>query len=259
MLSIRGPFSKGAYFSISLLSFLMLISIWWGLAVSGVIDKAFLPSPPEVIDRILIWALQEDLRTDLGISLYRVTAAFFLSVIFAIPLSLLIATFKPIQAFFEPMIEFARYLPAVAFVPLILLWVGIDESAKISLIWIGTFFQMVLLLADDFRAVPQSQIEAAQTMGATRSEILQLVIIKSALPAVVDSLRITLGWAWTYLVVAEMVAANSGVGYEILKAQRYLQTETIFAGILLIGLLGLLSDQLFRWYHRHLFPWLYSR
>lgn len=259
MFSIRGSLSRTSYLAISLTSFLLLLAFWVILSTSGSIDDAFLPSPLEVYQRALIWYSQEDLKADLGISLYRVSAAFFLSLVVAIPLSLLIGTFKPIQAFFEPVIEFSRYLPAVAFVPLIMLWVGIGENAKITVIWIGTFFQMVLLLADDFRSVPRSQIEAAQTMGASKAEILELIILKSALPAVVDSLRITLGWAWTYLVVAELVAANSGLGYQILKAQRYLQTDTIFAGILLIGLLGLLSDQLFRIYHKTLFPWLYSR
>jgi NitT/TauT family transport system permease protein len=135
--------------------------------------------------------------------------------------------------------------------------VGIGEASKITIIWIGTFFQMVLLLSEDVRRVPAAQIEAAETMGATRGEVLARILFRSALPNMVDTLRVTLGWAWTFLVVAELVAANSGIGYAILKAQRFLQTEKIFAGILLIGFLGLVMDQGFRFIHRRLFPWLY--
>jgi len=150
-------------------------------------------------------------------------------------------------------------MPAVAFIPLVMLWIGIDEGSKVAIIFIGTFFQMVLMVAEDVRRVPAAQIEAAQTMGATRTEIIQLVLLPSAKPALVDTLRITMGWAWTYLVVAELVAANSGLGYAILKAQRFLQTDKIFAGIILIGLIGLVTDQLFRLIHRKAFPWMHKK
>jgi NitT/TauT family transport system permease protein len=150
-------------------------------------------------------------------------------------------------------------MPAVAFIPLVMLWVGIDEPSKIAIIFIGTFFQMVLMVAEDVRRVPQAQIEAAQTLGATRGETIRLVLLPSAKPALVDTLRITMGWAWTYLVVAELVAANSGLGYAILKAQRFLQTDKIFAGIIIIGLIGLVTDQTFRWLHRVAFPWMHRK
>ena len=152
--------------------------------------------------------------------------------------------------------DFIRYMPAVAFVPLMMLWCGIGELSKVSIIFIGTFFQMVLMFADDVRKVPMQQIEAAQTMGGTRWEILCKVIFPSAAPALLTTCRITLGWAWTYLVVAELVAANSGLGYAVLKAQRFLQTDKIFAGLIVIGLLGLLQDQLLRALHQFLFPYL---
>ena len=182
-----------------------------------------------------------------------------LSALFALPLGLFIGTFRPVQALLEPLMEFVRYMPAVAFIPLVMIWVGIEESAKVAIIFIGTFFQMILMVAEDVRRVPTAQIEAAQTMGATRMEIIEQVLLPSAKPALVDTLRITLGFAWTYLVVAELVAANSGLGYAILKAQRFLQTDKIFAGIILIGLIGLLTDQLFRWLHRKAFPWAHLK
>ena len=159
----------------------------------------------------------------------------------------------------EPLTDFIRYMPAVAFIPLVMLWFGIDEGAKISIIFIGTFFQMVLMVAENVRMVPMAQIEAALTMGATKYELVKLVMAQSAKPAILDTLRITMGWAWTYLVVAELVAANSGLGYAILKAQRFLKTDTIFAGIIIIGVIGLAMDQGFRWLHRRWFPYAQAR
>lgn len=257
--TIRGGLSRGAYLMIALGSFALLVAGWWTLAASGWVDRVFLPAPTEVALRFQNWLLQDGLLDDISISIYRVSAGFLMATVMAVPLGLFIGSYAPVKAFFEPLMEFSRYLPAVAFVPLVLLWVGIGEASKVTVIWIGTFFQMVLMISDNVRSVPMAQIEAAQTLGAARSEILQLVIFKSALPGMVDTLRITLGWAWTYLVVAELVAANSGLGYAILKAQRFLQTDKIFVGILLIGVLGLLMDQLFRFLHRMAFPWLYGR
>jgi NitT/TauT family transport system permease protein len=140
-----------------------------------------------------------------------------------------------------------------------MLWVGIDESAKVSVIFAGTFFQMVLMIAEDIARIPNAPIEAARTMGATNGEVIKHVLIPAARPAMLDTLRATMGLAWTYLVVAELVAANSGLGFSILKAQRFLQTDKIFAGILLIGLVGLLTDQAFRWLHRRCFGWHHLR
>ncbi|AOV18347.1 nitrate transport permease nrtB [Acidihalobacter aeolianus] len=254
---MRGTLPRWQYVSIALFSFVLMLGSWWGLSDSGLVPQLFLPSPPEVLSRLQAWYAQGNLIADTEISIYRVTAGFVLSAVMAIPLGLYIGSYRPVQAFFEPMVEFARYLPAVAFVPLVLLWVGIGEGAKISIIWIGTFFQMVLMISENVRHVPTAQIEAAQTMGASRSEIVTRVIFRSAMPDIVDTLRVTLGWAWTYLVVAEMVAANSGLGYAILQAQRFLQTGKIFGGILLIGTIGLIMDQLFRFLHRRAFPWLH--
>ena len=257
--AIRGTLDRRLYVAISLASFALLLLGWWGLAASGWFDKMFLPSPGDTWDRFWLWLREEDLLADAYISSFRVLTGFLLSALIALPLGLLIGTYRPVQAFFEPMVEFSRYLPAVAFIPLVMLWVGIGEGSKITIIWIGTFFQMVLMVSEDVRRVPMAQIEAAQTMGATSGEILSLVVLKSAMPAITDTLRITLGWAWTYLVVAELVAANSGLGYAILKAQRYLLTDKIFVGILMIGVIGLVMDQLFRLLHRRLFPWMHSK
>ena len=257
--TVRAPITRRAYWVLALTGLIAPLLGWAMLAAWGGLDPTFLPAPASVLSKSWIWLTENDLMHDMGISIYRVVAGFVLSAVFALPLGLLIGSYRSVQALLEPLTDFIRYMPAVAFMPLAMLWIGIDEGSKIAIIFIGTFFQMVLMVAEDVRRVPAAQVEAAQTMGANRAELIEKVILPSAKPALLDTLRITMGWAWTYLVVAELVAANSGLGYAILRAQRFLQTDTIFAGIIVIGLIGLATDQAFRWLHRRAFPWLYLK
>lgn len=257
--TIRGWMSQRRYWTLAAVGLAVPLGFWFALSALGTVNQVFLPGPLEVARRVATWYSDGDLIGDVRISCYRVVAGWAISALIALPIGLMIGTYRVVQALLEPLTDFVRYMPAVAFIPLVMLWVGIDEGAKIAIIFIGTFFQMVLMMAEDVRRVPMAQIEAAQTMGATRLEIVEKVIIPSAKPALLDTLRITMGWAWTYLVVAELVAANSGLGYAIIKAQRFLQTDKIFAGIILIGIIGLAFDQCFRLVHRLAFPWLYAR
>jgi NitT/TauT family transport system permease protein len=257
--SPRKTIPAKAYWVLALVGLLLPLLGWSLLSASELVDPVFLPGPAKVATRVASWFSGDDLLGDVAISTWRVVAGWALSAAIALPLGLCIGSWRAVQALLEPLTDFVRYMPAVAFIPLVMLWVGIGEGAKVAIIFIGTFFQMVLMVAEDVRRVPMPQIEAAQTMGATTREVVEKVILPSAKPALLDTLRITMGWAWTYLVVAELVAANSGLGFSILKAQRFLQTDKIFAGILLIGFIGLGIDQLFRLAHRKAFPWLYLR
>jgi NitT/TauT family transport system permease protein len=259
LLAVRGDLGRREYWVLAAIGLVVPLLLWWAIAASGITTKTFMPGPIDVWERTIVWLTEDGLIQDMWISIYRVTAGWLLSALIALPLGVWIGAYRPVQALLEPLTDFIRYMPAVAFIPLVMLWVGIDESSKIAIIWIGTFFQMVLMFAEDVRRVPMTQIEAAQTMGASHAEIVNLVLIPSAKPALLDTLRVTMGWAWTYLVVAELVAANSGLGYAILRAQRFLQTDKIFAGIIIIGLIGLILDQLFRRLHRAAFPWLHKR
>lgn len=256
---VRGEISRRAFLEIAFGGFVALVLGWYAVTAAHWVDPVFLPGPGKVLGRAATWLIEDELMRDIRISVFRVTAGFLSAAVLAIPLGVCMGAYRPVQALFEPVMEFARYLPAVAFVPLVLLWVGIGEGAKISMIWIGTFFQVVLMVADEIRRVPVCLIDAAQTLGANQSEVVSRVLFRAALPGIVDTLRVTLGWAWTYLVVAELVASNSGLGYVILKAQRFLQTDKIFVGILIIGLLGLAMDQAFRLLHRRAFPWIYFK
>ncbi len=257
--SVRGDMPRAAKLALSVLGFLLPFIAWLALSHSGLMEEVFMPTPMKVLHSVLDWWADGDLVGDILVSMERIVGGFLLSAVIALPLGVMIGTFAPARALLEPLTDFSRYLPAVAFIPLIMLWVGIDESAKITVIFVGTFFQMVLMLAEDVARVPNAAIEAARTMGATHGEVVRLVILRAARPAMLDTLRSCMGLAWTYLVVAELVAANSGLGFAILKAQRFLHTDKIFAGILLIGLVGLVTDQLFRWVHRTAFRWHHLR
>lgn len=256
---VRGDLRRRSALALAIAGFVLPLAAWILVSLNGWADPVFLPPPWQVLAQLGEWYRDGDLLGDVIVSIARVLGGFCVAALVAVPLGVLVGTYAPVRAFLEPLTEFTRYLPAVAFIPLIMLWVGIDESAKVAVIWVGVFFQMLLLVAADVARVPDAPIEAARTMGATNEEIIKYVLIPAARPAILTTLRGAMCLAWTYLVVAELVAANSGLGYAILKAQRFLQTDKIFAGILLIGLVGLLTDQAFRWLHKRCFPWHHLR
>ena len=164
--------------------------------------------------------------------------------------------FQFFEGFFEPLIDLVRYMPAVAFVPLTILWLGVGDTQKFAILFIGIFFQEVLLIMDNVKTVPRDMIQVSYTFGLSKWEVLRSVVLPAAMPGIWDTFRITVGWGWTYLVVAELVAANVGLGYRIMRAQRFLETDQIVLGILVIGVLGLITDYLFKWSYRRLFPWV---
>jgi NitT/TauT family transport system permease protein len=257
--AVRGELRRHTTLLLAAVGFALPFALWVLAGVLSWADPVFMPSPLQVLAQLGEWYREGDLIADVAISMGRVLGGFFVAAAVALPLGVMIATYAPVRALLEPLTEFTRYLPAVAFIPLIMLWVGIEESAKVAVIWLGVFFQMVLMIAEDVARVPHAPVEAARTLGATNAEIVKHVLIPAARPAMLTTLRSCMCLAWTYLVVAELVAANSGLGFSILKAQRFLQTDKIFAGILLIGLIGLATDQAFRWLHKRAFPWYHLR
>ena len=240
------------------MTFVVMAAAWSLLAYSGWIDRLFLPTPQEVAGALGALSENGRLWSDIGISVWRVTAGFFLAACLAIPLGILMGTFEIAEAILQPIMNFVRYMPAAAFIPLLMLYVGIDEGSKISVIFIGTFFQLILMIASVVRNVSIDMIKVSYTLGATRRHALLQVIVPASLPGMLDSLRLTLGWAWTYVVVAELVAADQGLGFRIMESQRFLKTEVIFLYILVIGILGLLFDYMFRLIERITVPWAES-
>jgi NitT/TauT family transport system permease protein len=198
---------------------------------------------------------QGTLWEDTYISIKQVVLGFIYAAVIAIPLGIAIGLYKPVEGMLQAINDFFRYMPASAFIPLVLLWIGIGDSAKVSIIFIGVFFQIIVLTADAIRNVPQEYLDAMFTMGAKQSEVVALGVVHAAAPDIVNLLRVNMGWAWTYLVVAEMVAANRGLGFAIMQAQKFMDTPRIFAGIFVIGLLGVTFDLIFRGISRVLFPW----
>jgi NitT/TauT family transport system permease protein len=252
--NIFSDIAPGLYTSVAIGSFVLVLAIWTAASYGGMVNPTFLPKPSLVFTQFFSLLNEKIYWHHIGISVFRVLAGFLLACVIGIPLGIFAGTFRVAEAFIEPMSEFIRYMPAVAFIPLI--WAGIGEWAKILVIFIGCFFQLVLMVAADTRKVPVDLVQAAYTLGANRRRVIDTIIIPALGPHLMTTLRLTLGWAWTYLVVAELVAVNSGLGYAIMKAQRFLNTDQIFVGIIIIGLLGLLSDRLFSFANKRFFPWL---
>jgi NitT/TauT family transport system permease protein len=192
---------------------------------------------------------------DVWASTRRILLGFGISAVIAVPLGIAIGSLRVVQAFFEPVIAALRYMPASAFIPLLIIWFGIYEGEKLAVVFIGVFFPLTLLMADVSGNVPKELLNIAYTLGASRWQVFWRVLLPASLPGVVDNLRIGIGWAWTYLIVAELVAASSGIGHVILSSSRFLQTDHIIAGIITIGALGLLTDAFFRRAYRMLFPY----
>jgi NitT/TauT family transport system permease protein len=176
-----------------------------------------------------------------------------------VPLGILMGSYRIVQSALEPTVNFTRYLPVTSMIPLLILWVGIGLNEKIAVIFIGTFFQQIVMIADTAGQVPNELLNAAYTLGAKRFQVLTRVLLPATLPGVMDTLRVTMGWAWTYLVVAELVASNSGLGYMSMQAMRGLHADLIFVAILVIGILGMITDQLFKLAKRVFLPWAGER
>ncbi|MFC5470417.1 ABC transporter permease [Cohnella suwonensis] len=246
---------KSGFLATAALSFVVMLTVWSALSYGGLMNPVFMPTPDKVFRTFFDQLGTSAYWHQIGISVFRVMAGFVLACVVAIPIGLFAGTYRHAEAFVEPPMEFIRYMPAVAFIPLIMVWAGIGESAKVLLIFIGCFFQMVLMVSADTRLVSKDLVQASFTLGASRWQAIQTVIIPAVQPRLLTTMRLMLGWAWTYLVVAELIAVNSGLGYTIMKAQRFLNTEQIFVGIIVLGLIGLISDRIFAFLSRRLFPW----
>lgn len=235
---------------------ILLLVIWEIAARTGLISPQFLPAPSRVFTALWSMFTQQSLLYHTGVSAARVWGAFLIAAVMAIPIGILMSSYRIVGAALEPIVDFIRYLPVPALVPLSIIWFGVGEPTKIFLLWLGTFFQLVLFVADDMRRVPNEFVEVARTLGANSRHVMTDVALRAMAPSLVDNLRITLGWCWTYLIIAEIVAADSGIGYVIWSARRFVKTPEVIAGVVVIGLIGLITDQLLRLAHRRLFRYL---
>jgi NitT/TauT family transport system permease protein len=259
LFTLGGRIRTAEFLAIAAAVFAVLGILWFASTAAGLVLPLFLPSPGQVWSRLSdLWASGQ-LMADMGISIYRITLGFIISTLFALPIGILIGSYRGWEAAIEPFVDFIRYMPVVAFVPLTILWTGTGDAQKFLIIFIGTFFQQVLLVMDNVKGVPRDFINLGRTLEMPEWRILKGIVLPSAMPAIWDSMRISLGWAWTWLVVAELVAATSGLGYRITTAQRFFQTDLIFGYLLILGLLGLTTDQAIKYLGRRLFRYLEVR
>lgn len=245
---------------ISAVTVVFLLLAWWLSTHFGLVKPLFLPSPEAIYNafyKALFSTLpgQPNLLENTSISLARVFGAFLLAIVTAIPLGLAMGTSRIANGIFDPIIEFYRPLPPLAYLPLVIIWLGIGETAKVVLIYLACFAPLVIATKAGARTVPREQINAALSLGASRWQVLRHVILRGSMPEIITGLRISIGFGWTTLVAAEMVAANTGLGQMVLKASNYLRTDVVIMGIIIIGLLALFIDMIMRKAETIFVPW----
>ena len=254
-----GAPGNGSSLTLSLATICVVFGTWYVATNGGWIKPLFLPSPQAVWAQ-LVDVFQEGfadatLLKHIGWSALRVFGAFVLAVLTAIPIGILMGVNRVARGIFDPLVEFYRPLPPLAYLPLVVIWMGIGEGSKILLIYLAMFAPLALSARAGVKSVAIEQIHAAYSMGASRAQVLKHVIMPAALPEVLTGMRIAIGFGWTTLVAAEMVAATAGLGFMVLTASKFMATDVVIMGILVIGAIALLFDLGMRWLERKLVPW----
>jgi taurine transport system permease protein len=256
---VYGAPGQGRSTTISVVTTIVLIALWFLITNMGWIKPLFLPTPQAVWGKFVL-ALTDGVANSTLLehtewSLMRVFGAFALSCVTAIPIGILMGTNRVMRGIFDPPIEFYRPLPPLAYLPLMIIWFGIDELSKILLIYLAIFAPMAISARAGVRSVGIEQIHAAYAMGASRLQIIWHVVLPAATPEILTGMRIGIGFGWTTLVAAEMVAATRGLGFMVLNAAQYLQSDTVIMGIIVIGLFAFAFDLLMRHIEKVLVPW----
>ena len=249
------PVSNRTRIVLGISFFVIFVAAWAFATLGGYVSKTFLADPLTMVRSGWDLLANQGFAKDIGMTVWRVVGGFVIAAVMAVPLGVAMGAYKPIEAFFEPFVSFARYLPASAFIPLLILWAGIGEAQKLAVIFIGSFFQLVLMIAVTVGNTRRDLVEAAYTLGAGDRGIVTRVLLPSSAPEIAETLRMVLGWAWTYVIVAELIGASSGIGHMITDSQALLATDQIIFGIIVIGVIGLVSDFAFKALNRRMFPW----
>lgn len=255
---LRTP-GEGSSALISVVTVCMLLAAWFAVTALGLVKPLFLPSPQAVFlqfhDYLTGAANDQPLWQHVLASVLRVGLAFVLACVVAVPLGLAMGMSRVLRGIFDPPLEFYRPLPPLAYLPLIIIWFGIDETPKVLLIFLSCFAPLAMSARAGMRSASQEQIHAAYAMGASYHQVVRHVILPAALPEILVGMRIAIGFGWTTLVAAEMVAANVGLGQMVLNASNFLRTDIVVMGILVIGAVAYGFDLLMRWLERRLVPW----
>ena len=230
--------------------------VWVFASSTGMVNELLVPAPQQVFATTFDLFFHRGFASDVLISIGRVLGAFAMAVAVAVPLGVMMGSFPAIEAFFAPFVSAWRYLPAPSFIPILLMWFGTGEAPKLALLFIGVIFFLITLIMDHTKNVREELVETALTLGAGRTTVVRRVIFPAVLPDIVVAMRQMLAMAWTYLVIAEIVASTTGIGAMMMRARRFLKTDEILSGIIVIGVLGLTFDLLFKALHRWAFPYL---
>ncbi|WPP00133.1 taurine ABC transporter permease TauC [Pseudomonas sp. HR96] len=254
----RGKWRIGTRW-ISTLTLAAVLLLWWAVTAGGLIEPLFLPPPSAVVEKGWLLAtkgyMDVTLWQHLGASLQRIGIALVFAVLFAIPVGIAIGTNRIAQGILDPLIEFYRPIPPLAYLPLIVIWCGIGELSKVLLIYLAIFAPIAIATATGVRNVDPARLRAAQSLGATRAQLIRHVILPSALPDILTGVRIGLGVGWSTLVAAELIAATSGLGFMVQSAAQFLVTDVVVLGILLIALIAFGLEMGLRALQRRLVPW----
>jgi NitT/TauT family transport system permease protein len=226
----------------------------------ALVPPDFLPSPIEVVRGTLQLFFEQQLATAIYISTRRILFAFLLAAALALPLGVLMGSFEPINRLCEPVVSPLRYMPISAFIPLLIAWFGIYEAQKIAFLFLGVFVYLLPVVVSAVRAVPQEYVDTAYTLGATRWQVIRTVLVPAALPDIFDSFRVMNAISWTYVILAEMVNPfdllhRPSLGYLTNLGYTHSKPQWSFAGLVVIGVIGLLTDALIRGGNRLLFRW----
>ena len=255
LFAIRAPLPKRTAFVLGFVAPALVLGAWCVLTYGGFVEPSFLPKPTEVIRGTLQLFLHYELAQAILISSRRIAIAFLLASAVALPLGVLMGAFDPINRFFEPIVAPLRYMPISAFIPLLIFWFGIYEKQKIAFLFLGVFVYLLPVVVSSIRLVPEELVQTALTLGASKFQVIRTVLIPAALPEIFDSFRVMNAIAWTYVILAEAVNPERGLGYMVELARTHHRASWSFAGLLVIGGIGLLTDFLIRLVSSLLFRW----
>lgn len=252
---IRQKFPSGLAILLSAIALAIPLLLWSLFSYTGWVTPMFLPTPTAVLTAGITMFREDSLIVDVIASCGRVLAGFLVAAAIGVPVGILMGSFPSMESLFSPIVGTVRYMPVMAFVPLIIIWAGLGETSKVIIIFLGVVLYNAIMVADAVKFIPNEMINVAYTLGANRREVLTRVIMPAVFPSVLDTLRVNISGAWNYLVIAELVAAQDGLGFTIVQAQRFLQTDKVLFCIALIGLIGLIIDYSLKWISRILTPW----
>jgi NitT/TauT family transport system permease protein len=255
LFALREPMRQSTALVVGLVAPVLVIAAWCAATYGGLAPPDFLPSPTDVVKGTLQLFFEHDLARAIWISTRRILIAFALASAVALPLGILMGAFEPINRFFEPIVAPLRYMPISAFIPLLILYFGIYEKQKIAFLFLGVFVYLLPVVVTAIRAVPDELVQTAQTLGASRAQVIRTVLVPSALPEIFDSFRVMNAISWTYVILAEAVNPEHGLGYMVELARTHQKPSWSFAGLLVIGGIGLVTDGIIRAASAMLFRW----